>query len=417
VNSHQHINPVSKSENSTASKPLFFQPKLTVNQPDDVYEQEADAMADSVMRKDILSDSSVFLKPAPMHVVQQKCSACEAKEEPHLEEDEAKEETAPEPKQPIADLPIQRKCAHCEEEEQNKISRKESGDNSPVVTANVEQTIQSPGQKLDDGTRSFMEGRFGYNFGDVQIHNDSQAHQSSKDINALAYTHQNHIAFGAGQYQPETDTGKRLLAHELTHVVQQSGGVDRKLIQREPTVTDGEPTIIDIYNTKGNIKEDVKFLKQVADNFSRALIVQGNVLMVYKIDGATPIQLKSFIIKSDIVLMSTYFYWGNDERFYPIAYDSGQKKYVFMGKDVPVNEDQKKTMAKVDQMFTVPNWFRTESDKDSFYKLFDNDRVAGLIVMPYGGGAESKGAKGGDDPEEIPPKPKWADAFEKVWPM
>jgi hypothetical protein len=66
-----------------------------------------------------------------------------------------------------------------------------------------------------------MESRFGYDFSDVQVHNDSNAHQSSAEINARAYTHRNHIVFGAGQYQPGNDNGKKLLAHELAHVVQQ----------------------------------------------------------------------------------------------------------------------------------------------------------------------------------------------------
>jgi len=299
LNSQQHISSVSKPEKSMASKPLFFQPKLTVNQPNDIYEQEADAMADRVMRQNDQSDNSLFFKPAPRQVIQPKCSACEAKEEPHVEEDEAKEETAPESKQPIADLPIQRKCAHCEEEEENKkIDRKETSDNSPVVTTGVEQTIQSSGQQLDGQTRGFMENRFGHDFGDVQIHNDSQAHQSSKDINALAYTHQNHIAFGAGQYQPDTDTGKRLLAHELTHVLQQGKSISRKIIQRDPGPADGKSKIT-ILETKGNIPEDVKILKGLEKSLTRTLIIQGNILMLYKIDGATPIQLKSFHINND----------------------------------------------------------------------------------------------------------------------
>jgi len=186
VNSHKHINPISKPEKSMASKSLFFQPKLTVNHPNDIYEQEADTMADLVMSKNDRSDNAPFFKPAPKQVIQPKCSVCEAKEESHMEEDETKEEITPEPMQPIADLPIQRKCAHCEEEENKKIDRKETSDNSPVVTTGVEQTIQSSGEQLDGQTRGFMENRFGHDFGDVKIHNDSQAHQSSKDINALA---------------------------------------------------------------------------------------------------------------------------------------------------------------------------------------------------------------------------------------
>jgi len=85
----------------------------------------------------------------------------------------------------------------------------------------LDQTLQSNGEPLDDQTRAFMEQRFSHDFSNVQIHNDSEAHNSAEQINALAYTSGNQIAFGKGQYQPNTNQGKRLLAHELTHVVQQ----------------------------------------------------------------------------------------------------------------------------------------------------------------------------------------------------
>ncbi|HTE11534.1 MAG TPA: DUF4157 domain-containing protein [Chitinophagaceae bacterium] len=124
------------------------------------------------------------------------------------------------PASPESNSDIQRKCTSCSGEE--KINRKETG-NSQTNTAavSVEQSLQSGGQSMDTATRAFMESRFGYDFGNVQIHNDTLAHQSSAGINALAYTHGNHVVFGAGKYQPETNNGKQLLAHELTHVLQQ----------------------------------------------------------------------------------------------------------------------------------------------------------------------------------------------------
>jgi len=118
---------------------------------------------------------------------------------------------------------IQRKCKNCEEED-HLVRRKESGEGVPEPSAAVEQALSSSGQSLDTHTRSFMEQRFGQDFSQVQIHNDGVAHQSSADIEAKAYTHGNHIVFGAGHYQPDTEAGKHLLAHELTHVVQQGGG-------------------------------------------------------------------------------------------------------------------------------------------------------------------------------------------------
>jgi hypothetical protein len=91
-----------------------------------------------------------------------------------------------------------------------------AGDASPPSQAR-----EMVGAPLESRTRSFFEARFGYDFSQVRIHSDAQAAQSSQAMGALAYTAGPNIAFGAGRYQPGTGEGRRLLAHELTHVVQQ----------------------------------------------------------------------------------------------------------------------------------------------------------------------------------------------------
>ena len=91
----------------------------------------------------------------------------------------------------------------------------------------VKQVVRSPGSPLDSDTRSDMEARLGHDFGDVRVHTDGEAGASAKSVQAQAYTVGNHVVFGEGSYQPGSDSGKRTLAHELTHVVQQrSGPVD-----------------------------------------------------------------------------------------------------------------------------------------------------------------------------------------------
>lgn len=131
------------------------------------------------------------------------------------------------------DMHLSRKCADCEKEE--RVHRKGIDTRSATgnVPSGVDSVVNSSGQSLDAGTRYFMESRFGHDFGDVRIHDDFLSHQSSAGINALAFTHQNHIVFGAGQYNPGTDAGKKLLAHELTHVLQQSGKYPG-VVQRQP---------------------------------------------------------------------------------------------------------------------------------------------------------------------------------------
>ena len=85
----------------------------------------------------------------------------------------------------------------------------------------------SSGSPLDSPTRSFMEERMGHDFSDVRVHSDGQASQSARSVNAQAYTVGSDIVFQSDKYAPDTDPGKRMLAHELTHVVQQrSGPVD-----------------------------------------------------------------------------------------------------------------------------------------------------------------------------------------------
>lgn len=127
---------------------------------------------------------------------------------------------------------VQRKCAGCEEEE-SRVRRKESGAATGAATApqSVHEAIASSGRPLDPSIRSYMEPRFGHDFGDVRIHTGSRAAESARSVNAFAYTVGRDVVFGDGAYRPETESGRRLIAHELTHVVQQNGGAG--VVQRE----------------------------------------------------------------------------------------------------------------------------------------------------------------------------------------
>src|SRR5260221_3570864 len=86
----------------------------------------------------------------------------------------------------------------------------------------VQEVLTSNGQPLDTTTQAFMEPRFGYDFSQVRVHTDEQAVESAQAVNALAYTVGKDVVFAEGQYAPGTSEGQRLLAHELTHVVQQN---------------------------------------------------------------------------------------------------------------------------------------------------------------------------------------------------
>lgn len=113
----------------------------------------------------------------------------------------------------------------------------------------VHEVLRSPGRPLDAPTRAFMEPRFGSDFSGVRVHTDGKAAESARAVHALAYTVGHDVVFGAGLYTPETLAGKKLLAHELTHVVQQSknpalqgygmtAAVDNQLEQQASSVAD-----------------------------------------------------------------------------------------------------------------------------------------------------------------------------------
>ncbi|MGO9437371.1 MAG: DUF4157 domain-containing protein [Terracidiphilus sp.] len=90
-----------------------------------------------------------------------------------------------------------------------------------IVPPIVDDVLRSPGQPLDADTRAFMEPRFRHDFSHVRVHSNERAAESTQAVNALAYTVGSNIVFGAGRYSPASRSGRRLLAHELTHVVQQ----------------------------------------------------------------------------------------------------------------------------------------------------------------------------------------------------
>jgi hypothetical protein len=219
------------SRSGTGNNTHFFQPKLTVNQPNDKYEQEADSMADHVMRMaNSTQNENTFFKPTP--------------------------------------LTIQRKCQHCQEEE--KLHRKESSGAGVQEGNELDSyvgSLGSSGQALPESSRQFYEPRFGQDFSNVRIYTDSVAAKSAQSINALAYTTGNNIVFNSGQYSPDSDGGKKLMAHELTHVVQQTLGVQQ--VQKKPL---GKDDLIKKIKTFGIV--DVQDSSSTFDEAELELVVK-----------------------------------------------------------------------------------------------------------------------------------------------
>ena len=232
--------------------PSFFSPniqaKLSVSSPDDPQEKEADVVADQVMRM-----------PEPAAMPEKK-----EDEKVQKKEEEKKDETIHAKLQsPV--ISIQRKCDTCEKENQiqgklfRMIQRSEDASSSSVDFANTdsssdyninrkelsvyhsdviqlsgrgpptnslpfEQNLSSSkggGSALPSNTKEFMESRFNADFSGVRIHTGSHAENLSTNINAQAFAHGNDIYFNSGKYAPHTEGGATLIAHELTHTIQQ----------------------------------------------------------------------------------------------------------------------------------------------------------------------------------------------------
>jgi hypothetical protein len=156
-----------------------IQPKLAVSTPDDLYEREADRLADHVLRMG---------EPQ----IQRACAACSSGGVP---------------------------CPKCEEE--RKVSRRADCALGPTAVPDDFASQLGTGSSLEPDVRAFFEPRYGANFRDVRVHVDERADAAARSVDALAFTLGQHLVFRGGQYAANTSGGRRLLAHELAHVVQQ----------------------------------------------------------------------------------------------------------------------------------------------------------------------------------------------------
>lgn len=135
---------------------------------------------------------------------------------------------------------IQKKCAECDEESGARMQRK-SDTAIPEIQADLGQQLtasKSSGKYMQPDTQHFMESRMGKDFSDVKIHTGRNAVEMSKNLAARAFTYGSDIYFNENQYQPHTAAGKKLLAHELTHVIQQSGKDGIQRMESEVTTED-----------------------------------------------------------------------------------------------------------------------------------------------------------------------------------
>lgn len=198
---------------------IAIQPKLTVGAPGDRYEQEADSVASQVMSMSEPSARSPIQRETAPEEEELQMKPLAASITPLVQREAALEDEELQMK-PL----IQREAALEDEEElQMKPSLQRSPEASFTASDTVENQLNNSkgsGSPLPNEVRSFMEPRFGVNFSQVRVHTDSNAVQMNRNLGAQAFTHGHDVYFGAGK----SPTDLQLTAHELTHVVQQTGG-------------------------------------------------------------------------------------------------------------------------------------------------------------------------------------------------
>lgn len=233
---------------NSSSSPTI-QAKLTIGQPGDKYEREADAVADRVVRNQ--SAVSPLSDTPSVSPIQRKCSDCEQKEKLQKKEgdeevgqadsdlqlkpifDSGQEPPEENPTNESTTPGIMRKCSACGKEKMiNQKSESADGTASPSLQSRLNSSKGS-GSTLPDSVRSSMESGIGADFSGVRVHTDSSAVQMNKELGAQAFTHGSDIYFNEGKYDSGSSGGKHLLAHELTHTVQQGGSIKRKEAEEE----------------------------------------------------------------------------------------------------------------------------------------------------------------------------------------
>jgi hypothetical protein len=237
---------------------LPIQLKLAVGAPDDPLEYEADAMADKVMRM-----------PETSFIQRKSACSCGDYDDEHVRLKPLASQITPF---------IQAK-----------------GNGAGAVSDAVSGKIQSSmggGSPMQANTKSFMESRFGTDFSDVKIHNGGESTELNRSLDAKAFTVSNNIYFNSGQYQPETDSGKHLLAHELTHTIQQSGskGAGSSAVIRRTPEDDAKALAKKIHDAISAVKADEGAVLTALGTLGRDATKAALLKTIYKTEHTTELE-------------------------------------------------------------------------------------------------------------------------------
>ncbi len=301
------------------------QPKLKIGQSGDKYEQEADAVADRVMRM----------------------SQCETIRMQPIEEEEEMMQTK------LRMQPL---------EEEEELLQMKSGDKGNFKSFEIEQQVNSTkgnGKPLSGSIKEVMRPFFQSEFSQVRLHTDPKSQDMNQRLHSKAFTHGSDIYFNKGQYNPQSNSGKQLLAHELTHVVQQKEGLQSKNIQREVQLRPpgrGEASAFD------RVDEFIQRLNAVA-SAGATYRLDGQVLRMDISDEAAlshfDRQMRGYIERAEIVpmrLITGEGYVGGG----PLLVDSLQLGYVDLD-DMLASDDlgfQSNIMHVLGERFAVRDYNR-----------------------------------------------------------
>ncbi|WBX76274.1 DUF4157 domain-containing protein [Tenacibaculum ovolyticum] len=325
----------------------FFKPsiqaKLKMGSSGDKHEVEADKMADKVVSKK--NEGGLLQRKKGEDEVQQKPLASEIT--PLIQKKENSEE-----EQPVQKKEEEEKAVQAKEEEAIQEKEEEEIQTKSKTTTKSQPSFEgklrkgSGGQKMDAQTLKEMESSFGVDFNNVKIHNDLGASQMSQEIGAQAFTNGNDIYFNKGKYNPNSNKGKHLLAHELTHTIQQKGMVQKK-VQRKPDSA-----------VPANNQKDKNTLEKYKTAFPFFYAYMNNHFGEY-LTGSE--KIKTALLKNSVGILTpekiketTDFEKGNGPKIELVEFSNPNQngEYFYQGNTIKLNY---KLVEKYEEVLSNPN--------------------------------------------------------------
>ncbi len=267
----------------------IVQTKLTIGQPNDKYEQEADQVADQVVQrleqsKTVDSNqesSSISKNPLSISSIQRKCDACDQEEKLQKKEDE------------LGEMEVMRKPIFESNGDPPDGQIQTKSNRLNFTTSSLESRLNASkgkGSPLPKESRNEMESAFDADFGQVKVHTDSNSVKMNRELNGKAFTDGSDIFFNKGEFSTNSKAGKKLLAHELTHVVQQKGRIDH--IQKQPITTPAKsnPQPVNLppkqireairFNNSRYREKDIKLIQNIVGDSETGVINEGTIKLI-----------------------------------------------------------------------------------------------------------------------------------------